>query len=205
MLNIAKIISFDMDQNCYLIYGDSKKGALIDPGKAYQKILNKIDELGVEVEYIILTHCHYDHTESVNRLRGHKKLVCSSECDRNIRSSKYNLSAFAGDAFEIDGADIILDDGDSITIDGIELKAIATPGHTDGGMCYLVENNLFSGDTLFKRSIGRWDFPTGDGELLQRSIKEKLYTLPDDVTVYPGHGESTTIEYEKKFNMYVTE
>ncbi|MBQ7794368.1 MAG: MBL fold metallo-hydrolase, partial [Clostridia bacterium] len=85
MLNIEKIVSFDMDENCYLIYGDSKKGALIDPGASYDKIIKRVEETGVDVEYILLTHCHYDHTQSVNRLRGQKKLVCSERCNFNMQ------------------------------------------------------------------------------------------------------------------------
>ncbi|MBQ7794196.1 MAG: MBL fold metallo-hydrolase, partial [Clostridia bacterium] len=123
----------------------------------------------------------------------------------NMQKASRNLSAYMGEGFEIAEANIILKDGDKLTIDGIELTAIATPGHTDGGMCYLAEGNLFSGDTLFKRSVGRWDFPTGDGQALIKSIKEKLYTLPDNTVVYSGHGEKTEIGYEKKFNMYVNE
>ncbi len=204
-MKVEKIISSEMDQNCYLIYGDGKKGALIDPGRDYKKIQNKINELGVEVEYIILTHCHYDHTEGVLKLRDGKKLVCSPSCNNNIKSSKNNLSIFSGNGFTLENADIIISDGEKLTVDEIEITAILTPGHTDGGMCFLADNKLFSGDTLFKNSIGRWDFPTGSGKALINSIKNKLYTLPDETVVYPGHGEDTTIGYEKKNNMYIKE
>ncbi len=204
-MNIEIIISFEMDQNCYLIYGDSKKGVLIDPGENYQGIIDKINELGVEVEYIFLTHCHYDHIESVNQLRENKKLVCSKECSRNIQSMRNNLSGYVGKNFKLEKADILLSDGDKIEVDGIKFTAIATPGHTNGGMCYLAEGKLFTGDTLFRVSVGRHDFPTSNGEAIMHSIKEKLYALPDKTVVYPGHGESTTIRYEKNFNMYISQ
>ncbi len=204
-MNIERIISYDMDENCYLIFGDNKIGALIDPGKDIEKIEKKIGGLSVDVRYILLTHSHYDHTYGVNKIRDGKKLLCSSECNRNIQNKRYNLSEFSGEAFVLKEADIILSDGEEFIIDGIKIKALKTPGHTDGGICYLAEQNLFSGDTLFKRSVGRWDFPTGDREILTKSIKEKLYTLPDETKVFPGHGEETSIGYEKKFNLYITE
>ena len=203
MIYIERIISFEMDQNCFLVYGDDKKGILIDPGLDTFKILKAIEEKEVLVEYILLTHSHYDHSFSVKELKGHKKLICSKNCSFNITKESRNLSSFFGKPYALDEADIILSDGDILTVGEIEIKAIETPGHTDGGMCYLIGDKLFSGDTLFKRSVGRSDFPTGDGKALENSIKTKLYTLPDETEVLPGHGENTTIGYEKKFNMYV--
>ncbi len=192
-----------MDQNCFLVYGDDKKGILIDPGLDTLKILKTVEEKGVSVGYIFLTHCHYDHSFSVNELRGHKKLVCSERCSYNIGKANKNLSAAVGMMFEIEPADVVLSDGDIITIGEITVKAIETPGHTDCGMCYLIGESLFSGDTLFRRNIGRWDLPTGDGNVLVNTIKTKLYSLPENTVVYCGHGSDTTIGYEKKFNMYV--
>ncbi len=202
-MNIEKIVSIDMDQNCYLVYDDNKIGAIIDPGFDAFKILKTIEEKKVDCKYILLTHCHYDHTHSVNELRGHKTVIGTSECDKNIRKSSYNLSDFTGNPFIIDGLDKIVEDGEEFSVGDIKFTAIKTPGHTDGSVCFLAEDNLFSGDTLFLRSVGRWDFPTGSGKTLVRSIRQKLYTLPDNINVFPGHGEKTTIGYEKKFNMYV--
>ena len=108
-----------------------------------------------------------------------------------------------GEPYTLDEADVILSDGDILEVGELRIKAIETPGHTDGGMCFLIDGKLFSGDTLFKRTVGRCDFPTGDGEVLINTIKTKLYTLPDETEVFAGHGDNTTIGYEKKFNMYV--
>ncbi len=202
-MNIEKIVSIDMDQNCYLVYDDKKHGAIIDPGFSSYKILKAIEEKNVDVKYILLTHCHYDHIFSVNKLRGHKIVLGTLQCDKNIRKSSYNLSDLTGKPFEIDGLDKIVEDGEEFFVGDIKFTAIKPPGHTDGSVCFLAEDNLFSGDTLFLRSVGRWDFPTGSGKTLVRSIKEKLYTLPDNINVFPGHGEKTTIGYEKKFNMYI--
>ena len=203
MITIDKIISFDMDQNCYLVYGDDKKGILIDPGLDTLKILKTIEEKNVDVSYILLTHSHFDHSYSVKELRGHKKLACSKNCNFNITKESRNLSLMTGEPYTLDEADVILSDGDILEVGELKIKTIETPGHTDGGMCFLIDGKLFSGDTLFKRTVGRCDFPTGDGEVLINTIKTKLYTLPDETEVFAGHGENTTIGYEKKFNMYV--
>ena len=203
-MNIEKIISFSMDQNCYLVYRDIKSAVLIDPGIDTEKILKVIKEKGVNVTDILLTHEHYDHVHSVNAFRDGKKLITSKECSKNIGSSSYNLSLVAGKGFEIAPADKIVSDGEVFIAGGIEFTAIETPGHTNGSMCFLAENNLFSGDTLFLRSVGRWDLPTGNEQTLRESIKNKLYTLPDDTQIFAGHGNDSIIGYEKSFNMFVT-
>ncbi len=193
-----------MDQNCYLVYRDIKSAVLIDPGLDTEKILKSIRENNVNVTDILLTHEHYDHVHSVNALRDGKKLICSKECSKNIGSSSYNLSLMSGKGFEIEPADRIVSDGEVFVAGGIEFTAIETPGHTSGSMCFLAEDNLFSGDTLFLRSVGRWDLPTGNESTLRDSIKNKLYTLPDDTKIFAGHGNDSIIRYEKSFNMFVT-
>ena len=193
-----------MDQNCYLVYRDIKNAVLIDPGIDTEKILKVIKEKGVNVTDILLTHEHYDHVHSVNDLRDGKRLITSKECSKNIGSSSYNLSLVSGKGFEIAPADKIVSDGEVFIAGGIEFTAIETPGHTNGSMCFLAEDNLFSGDTLFLRSVGRWDLPTGNEQTLRESIKNKLYTLPDDTKVFSGHGNDSIIGYEKSFNMFVT-
>ena len=205
MINIEKIISFDMDQNCYLVYGDSKEGFLLDPGYDTMKILKACEKSCVNVTHFLLTHCHYDHIYSVNELRGHKKLICGEECSKNMGKASYNLSAGVGMPFTVEPADLTVSDGSDFVIGGMKIKAISTPGHTSCCFCYLVEDCLFSGDTLFRQNVGRWDLPTGDENTLKRSIKEKLFLLPDDTKVYCGHGADTTIGYEKKYNFYVSE
>lgn len=201
-MNIEKVISFDFDQNCYIIYNNNN-GILIDPGIDTFKILKRLDELKVNISHILLTHCHYDHIFSVNELRCGKKVITTKECSDNITSSVINLSQAFGNEFTCKPADIILADNEELKIGDIKIKAITTPGHTDGGVCYLIGDKLFSGDTLFKRSIGRCDFPKGDEEVLISSIKDKLFNLPDNTEVYPGHGDITTIGYEKKFNLCI--
>lgn len=203
MITVEKIISFDMDQNCFLVYDENKTGVLIDPGFDTFKILKACE--GIKITHILLTHCHYDHIFSVNELRGHKKVVCSRKCSENMGRASMNLSAGLGKAFTVEPAEIILDDADTVTIGTMTFKAIATPGHTNCCMCYLVEDCLFAGDTLFRQNVGRWDLPSGNEKELQSSIRNKLYTLPDETKVFCGHGADTNIGYEKKFNFYVSE
>lgn len=203
MINIEKIVSYDFDQNCYLVYEDKNNAVLIDPGFDTFKILKACEENGVNVTHIFITHCHYDHIYSVNELRGHKKVVCSKRCSENMGKASYNLSAGMGIPFIVEPADITVSDGEKIVIGNMEIKAIETKGHTDCGFCYLIEDSLFTGDTLFKQNVGRWDFPTGDEQTLYKSIREKLYVLDENVKVYPGHGADTSIGYEKKFNFFV--
>lgn len=205
-MNIERIVSFDNDENCYLVYDETKQGAAIDPGTDGGVIFEKIKSLGIKLKYILLTHCHYDHIEGMEKL---KKLtgaeVCASfECNLGIQNPATNLSKLFSDYIKAEPADVIISDGDEIKFGNISMKVITTPGHTKGGVCYLAENDLFSGDTLFLRSVGRCDFPGGDQKELERSIREKIYTLDDDIIVHPGHGNDTKIYYEKRYNMYVS-
>lgn len=199
-MNIKTIISREMDQNCYLIEKDGK-GILIDPGLDLEKIIKETE--GVSINYILLTHCHFDHLYSLNKLRGGKTVVGASECSLNMIRPDVSLC----DAVSLPEAscDIKMEDGEEKVFDGIKVKCIKTPGHTSGSVCYLIDDCLFSGDTLFARSIGRTDFPTGNFETLEKSIREKLYTLNDDIKVYPGHGAFTSIGCEKKNNPFIRE
>jgi len=195
-MEIKKIVTYEMDQNCYLIK-NGYKGILIDPGIDTKKILRETED--IDINYILLTHCHFDHVFSCKSLK--KTLVGSPDCSENLKNPQIVLY----NTYIENGCDIIMKDGEEREFDGIRVKCIHTPGHTSGCVCYKIENNLFSGDTLFKRSIGRCDLPTGNGKILENSIKNIIYKMEEDIVVYPGHGESTTIGYEKKNNLYVTE
>lgn len=196
-MNIKKIVSTETDQNCYLI-SENGKGILIDPGLDTFKIIRETE--GIEVNYILLTHCHYDHIYSVNELRKGKIVAGSRKCSENMINPKITLLNCSDDLKA--KCEMIFEDGEEKVLDGIKIKAISTPGHTECGMCYLTEDNLFTGDTLFYKSIGRYDLPTGDVDELEHSIKNKLYNLSDEIKVFPGHGRETTIGFEKKNNLY---
>lgn len=196
-------------ENTYLIFDEkTKRGVIIDPGCPMDMIEKMINENGVKVEYILLSHCHYDHIMSMIPLKEKTGagIVTGDKGSLNIGNTKINLTLHGlGYAIENIESDLILKDGEILELDSLKIKCIYTPGHTDCGVCYLTENELFCGDTLFLRSCGRWDLPTGNSKILFKSIKEKLYVLPDETVVHSGHGNDTTIGYEKKFNFCVRE
>ena len=207
-MKIKVINNYYTDENAYLVYDeDTLSGIVIDPGSDADKILGACNEENVIIKYIFLTHCHYDHILGLPKLREKTgaKLVSSKYTSVNIGDPDINHSVSGlGYAISERSSDIVLSDNEEFTLDSLKIKCILTPGHTNGGACYLVNGSvLFSGDTLFLRSIGRSDLPTGNGEELVSSIKNKLYTLDENIKVYPGHGKETEIGYEKKYNMFV--
>lgn len=206
-MKFTSIFYNQTDENTYLIYDENtKNGAVVDPGCTTEQIEAMAAEAGVKIKYILLTHCHYDHIMSLKPLKEKMgaEIVTGDKGSINIGDPHINLSTYSlGFTIEDVKADKILKDGEELVFDGVRIKCIYTPGHTNCGVCYLCENELFCGDTLFLRSCGRWDLPTGNQLVLEKSIKEKLYTLPDETVVHPGHGQSTTIGYEKKYNFCV--
>ena len=194
-------------ENTWLVYDENtKNGVIIDPGCKIENIMSMIKRNDVIVKFIFLTHCHYDHIMSLNSLKENTGacIITGSKGSINIGDPNINLS-LSGLGYEIRNihADKILKDEEDFIIDSLTFKCIYTPGHTSCGVCYLIGKDLFCGDTLFLRSCGRWDLPTGDMDVLFCSIREKLYILSDDIVVHSGHGSDTTIGYEKKFNFCV--
>ena len=195
-MEIITIKSEEMDQNSYLLV-NGRDAVLIDCGPDTFKILKETEKYNVK--YILLTHCHFDHTYSLNEIKGQKTVLGSKNLIRNITNPKIT---FLKDSEKLAGkTDGFFNDGEVKNLCGMDIKCIYTEGHTDCSACYLVENCLFSGDTLFFESVGRWDFETGDFEKLKSSVK-KLYNLPDDTKVYAGHGIETTIGHEKKYGYF---
>jgi len=217
-MKLLQYVVRSMDQNVYIYFDEeSKEGVIVDPGNDAERIAQVIKENEINVKAILLTHGHGDHTGAVAQLK--EELGCVVGAHRweipVLEDERISFSAMYG-AKKFD-VDVIFEDGDEFKFGGTTLKVIHTPGHTQGGVCFYDEANkiLFSGDTLFYVSIGRTDFPNPpekDGigypakENLMRllnSIKEKLYTLPEETAVYPGHGSATNIRFEKKFNGFV--
>lgn len=205
-MNIERIINFETDENCFLLYSAPDEGCIIiDPGSSAALILEKAEKLGTKIRYILLTHCHYDHIEGLLDLvkETGAKVIGSANCSENIQNPITNVSRAFGSEIIANPCDRIVSDGENISLCDLKIQCIATPGHTNCGMCYLCDGHLFAGDTLFLRNVGRSDLPTGDWETLCLSIREKLYTLPEETVVHSGHGADTQIGYEKKFNFYV--
>lgn len=182
---------------------------LIDAGcdsEDIKTISSFIRENNITVKGILLTHGHYDHIISIDELKKLlSALVYSHEAEKVIlEEPSLNLSTRIGMNIMFT-PDKLFNDGDVFKLRSANLKVLHTPGHTTGGLCYYDEDNgvLFAGDTLFKDSIGRADLPSGSHSNLIRNITERLFTLPGDTAVYPGHGPSTTIGYEKQHNPFV--
>lgn len=192
--------------NCYLvIHQETGEALLIDPADAAGSITARLERLGVRLAGILLTHGHFDHMGAADAVRHSFRVpVCAMNGEQEILgNAENNLSSLYGRGFTVE-ADHFFRDGEEFTLAGFRIQALHTPGHTAGGCCYYFpeEHVLFSGDTLFFGSVGRTDFPTGSMSALHRSVHEKLFVLPEDTRVLPGHGEESTIGYEKKYNPY---
>lgn len=192
--------------NCYFLYREGKKETVfIDPADRGADLFEALTKKGFTVAAILLTHGHFDHIWGAERLRelsGAKIYALDAE-SVVCRDAYVNVSAQAGRKATIE-PDEWLTEGQEITLADIRFQVIATPGHTVGSCCYYIEEAgfLIAGDTLFEGSVGRTDFPTGSMSKLVRSVKEKLFLLPDETKVYPGHGDATTIGEEKQYNPY---
>lgn len=194
--------------NTYYVFDENTKKALIvDPAGDPMRIIDRVAKLGVTPVGILLTHGHFDHILALDEVRdkyGIKAYIGNTE-KAVLQDPESNLTAsFMGEGI-VKEADVYLKDAEEFEVGGYRIKAIEVPGHTIGGMCYyfLDYGIVFSGDTLFCESVGRSDFKGGSTLALISGIKDKLYALPDETIVYPGHSESTTIAHEKKYNPFV--
>ncbi|MGI6731287.1 MAG: MBL fold metallo-hydrolase [Anaerovoracaceae bacterium] len=204
---IKNFTSGPLGTNSYLVTDkNTKKSFIVDAGGHNVDMVNHIKENQLQVEYIILTHGHGDHIGGVEAYKKEfpgVKLVAGAEEKQLLSDAKLNFSRETT-GFSIGlVADHYVIDGETIKVGDMELKFIHTPGHTKGGICILVKDALFSGDTLFAQSIGRTDFPGGSYPEIVASIRNKLFVLPDDTRVYPGHMNETTIGREKETNPFV--
>lgn len=192
-----------MDNNCSLIIDEkTNQSALVDCNEFSQKMIDMIGD--TDLKYILLTHGHFDHiigVKSVKEKYG-AQVVISKEDEPMLNSSKLSLAVFCNAPQNNVDADIIVKDGDEITLGEIKIKVMATPGHTSGSVCYIAENCIFSGDTLFYCSCGRTDFPSGSPEQMMSSL-QKLKALDGDYKVYTGHNNLTTLDFERKNNPYM--
>ncbi len=188
--------------NTYFLVGEDNRAVVIDSGENYKKVKQVESECGFKIEAVLLTHAHFDHAGNAKKLQDDGAKIYISKIDALKLLNEDNLSSDFGRKFDYLTADYTFDDGEILKVCDIEIKVLMTPGHTDGSACFLVENMLFTGDTLFLESVGRTDFKTGNRRELVKSVK-KLFALEGDYFVYPGHEEFTTLSHEREYNRMV--
>ncbi len=191
--------------NCYIVSGDNSSCVIIDPACNGNIIVSETENLSLNPVAILLTHGHFDHIYAIPELIKKYpdiKIYVHKDEVQYLRNSSLNLSPIFGENFVYSGEVNSLSDNDTIVEAGLTFKVMHTPGHTLGSVCYLTENVIFSGDTLFASTIGRTDFPNGSFETILKSL-QKLKRLENDYTVYPGHNATTTLSREKKYNEYM--
>lgn len=194
--------------NCYLLYDEtSRHGVVIDPGAEPNRVLSRIEELGLQVEAILLTHAHFDHIGAVEPVRektGAPLYIHRVEGDWLIDPQKNGSGLWPGmEPIRCREADHYLEGGESLTFFGQTFRVLHTPGHSPGSVTYALDGLVVSGDVLFAGSIGRTDLPGGDFDTLMRSIHDQLMVLSEDTRVLPGHGPETTIGREQETNPFL--
>lgn len=211
MLTVQPFTFNPVQENTYVVYNEKKHCCIIDPGCYFaseeEELTKFIRENGLTPKYLLNTHCHLDH------IFGNRFIQSTFGLELHIHRLEKPVLEHGPASGQLwglpfnnyDGALTFIEEGDTIRLDEDELHVLFTPGHSPGHVSFYSKENKFviSGDVLFEGSVGRTDLPGGDFSLLEQSILTKLYTLPDDVIVYPGHGEATTIADEMKTNPFV--
>lgn len=190
--------------NCYGVLTE-KVAIVVDPGKYTDDIAQFLKSNADKKRLILITHAHYDHIGGASKLRNETgvKIAIGKNDEYALSDPRFNLSGKYTPPVEPFRADYNIEDEEEFTVGDITIKAYETPGHTVGGMCYLINDCLFSGDTLFFETVGRVDLPGGSMPDMKHSLDRIMWELSDDIKVYSGHGEMTTVGHERKFNPYL--
>lgn len=200
---IKQFVAGLIENNMYLIVDENtRKAVVIDAPADIPELKKTIDELGAKVKYILITHGHFDHIVGLNSIKktfNAPAVICKDDLELSNKINDFTR------LFGIPNSvpptyEKFVKDGDIIEVGDLKIKVIQTAGHTEGGVCYLVDGNLFSGDTLFKQSVGRTDLFGGSFDKIRHSVKDILFNLDENTKVFPGHGPMTTIAYEKQHN-----
>ncbi len=190
--------------NYLVICEDTKEAVLIDAGGDYKATIREIEAAGADLKCIFYTHAHLDHISGDRELKKNLRVRTYLHTDDKflVDMFRQQLKMFGMPQTESPVVDEFVKDGQELTVGNLKFKVIHTPGHSPGSVCYLVNDSLFAGDTLFADSVGRTDLPGGSYEQLKDSIVNKLFILDESIKVYSGHGSSTTIGYEKQNNPF---
>ena len=203
---IKTFVEPPIDNNNYLIIDEeTKDAALIDCSSIDDRIDEEIEKQGANLKYILLTHGHFDHIAGIrpNRFKNNPQIVMHKADSDWLNNANQYLPMFGMPEITIPKVDVFVEDGDTIQLGSLEIKVLHTPGHTQGGVCYLVDGNLFSGDTIFREAVGRCDLEGGNFNQIVESIEDKIFTLPPETVIYPGHGNITSVEWEKEHNRFL--
>ena len=206
-MKIEKFVLGPVGTNCHIVLNEtSKECFLVDVAACPPELISHIRKEELSVKAVLITHGHFDHIMGLDELLKVYPVpvyVCEKERELITNPELNSSLSMLGRRYAFDGAQYVKD-MDTLEIAEMKIRVIETPGHTCGGCCYylLEEGVLFSGDTLFRGSVGRTDLPTGSMNTLVRSVEDRLFVLPDETRVYPGHMEETTIGYEKKYNPF---
>lgn len=192
-----------LSENAYFLVNEKTfEAVVIDPGENYKRIKEAETVYGFKIVAALLTHGHFDHAGVCGKLQAEGVKIYISKIDAPKLSNDDNMASAFGRKFDKITCDYAFLDGETLEIAGIKIKVMLTPGHTDGSACFIVEDMLFTGDTLFYESVGRTDFATGNKEQLVNSVF-RLFALEGDYKVFPGHREFTTLSHERKHNLLV--
>jgi len=201
---IKTFVEPPIDNNNYLIIDEnSKEAALIDCSYYDENILIELKRQNAILKYILLTHGHFDHISGLNNFSENVQVLMHFADKEWVEQVNNYLPMLNMPSMKIPRIDKYIDNDDIINLGDLKIKVIHTPGHTQGGVCFYIDGYLFSGDTIFKESVGRCDLPGGDFNQIVKSIEGKIFTLPDNTIIYPGHGKSTTVAWEKVHNSYL--
>ena len=201
---IKSFIEPPIENNNYLIIDEeSKEAALIDCSAWDKNIQQELEKHNAQLKYVLLTHGHFDHISGLNDIPTKVEVYMHAGDIEWVKQVNTYLPMLGMPSMEIPKIDVLINDNDIIKLGNIEIQVIHTPGHTQGGVCYYTKGNLFSGDTIFKESVGRCDLPGGDFNQIVDSIETRIFTLPETTVIYPGHGKTTNVGWEKIHNAFM--
>ncbi len=206
-LDFRALVVGPIETNCYIVWDtDTRAAAIIDPGDEEELIASRVDSLGLKVEWVLLTHGHFDHTLRAGPIAGRYGArigMQALDIAQVAQSLEFGATFCDVSSFVPFTPTDLLNEGDVVKLGSSEIKVLHTPGHSHGGLCFVTGIGVFCGDLIFADSVGRTDFPGGSHEQLLSSIKTKILTLDDSTKLFPGHGPVTTVGEERRGNWYL--